>query len=144
VLKAWNYSRRLHLDQVSAQSLSPLFIEGAGTSIHPTYAGLIDYANFQITINANLAGEPNVWRQLRLHRQTIAFEFSHLTRLALENLNATSGAARISAAAVKNIDACVFDRQDEFLSCWWFSFDQTARGLCLNLWHLQFAPFVCE
>jgi hypothetical protein len=77
---------------------------------------LIDHANFQITINTNLARQAHVVGQLGFHRQTVALELAHLTRVSLKNLNAASGATGITAAAVENINAGVLDDQDKFFS----------------------------
>src|SRR5690349_22120364 len=91
----------------------------------------------QIVVNANLTRQPDVWFEFGLHREAIAFEFAHFARVAFEQLDAAGGAASVAAAAVKNIDAGVFDYQDEFLSLRCFSFDQTSRSFSLNFRHLS-------
>jgi hypothetical protein len=82
----------------------------------------------------------NVGRELRFHGEAVSFELAHFTGLTFENLNATSGAARVAAAAVQDVDACVFDGEYEFLSVRWFSFDKTVRSLSLDFRHDMFTP----
>jgi len=44
------------------------------------------------------------------------FELTHCTGFAFENFDATGGAACISAAAVQDVDASIFEDEDEFLA----------------------------
>jgi hypothetical protein len=69
------------------------------------------------------------------HGEAVSFELAHFTRLTFENLNATSGAARVAAAAVKYVDARVFEGEYEFFPGRWFSFDETAGSLSLDFRH---------
>ena len=71
----------------------------------------------------NLAGQASVWRQVRLDCEAVALELSHLSGLTFENFYATRSAARIAATAVKDVDARIFDGENEFLSGWCFCFD---------------------
>jgi hypothetical protein len=86
-------------------------------------------------MHPDLARQANVGPKLRFHGEAVSFELTHFTGLTFENLNATSGAARVAAAAVQNVDACVFDGENEFLSIWCFSFHETIGSFRLNFRH---------
>jgi hypothetical protein len=88
----------------------------------------------------NLAGQTNVRGEFCFDGETVSFEFAHFAGVAFEEFDATGRAASVAAAAVKNIDAGVFDNEDEFLSGRCFSFDQTISSFRFDLWHLNFAP----
>jgi hypothetical protein len=77
----------------------------------------------QIVLNSNLARKTNVGREFSFDGETISFEFSHFTGLTFENFDAARRAARVSAAAVKNVDTGIFKDQNQFLSLGCFSFD---------------------
>jgi hypothetical protein len=114
-----------------------LLIERALTGVHASCADLIDNADLQIAVDANLARESNVRRELGFSSQAIAFEVPHFTGLAFEDLDPASGATSITAAAVKNVDTGVFEGQDQFLPGRRFGFDDTSGGFSLDFWHVR-------
>src|SRR5215470_17661281 len=94
-----------------------LFIKRARSCIHAAHAGLIYYSHLQIFVEANLTREPHVISQFRFDRQPVSFQLTHSTRIALEDFDTASRATSIAAAAVQNVDPCVFNRQYQFLTC---------------------------
>ena len=86
-------------------------------------------------MDANLARKSDVGRELRFHREAVSFELTHFTRLTLEDLDAAGGAARVAAAAVKYVDAGVFEGENEFFTGRWFGFDETVCSLSLDFRH---------
>ena len=122
--------------------LLALFVERTWAGVHAACAYLIDNADLQIAVDANLTRESNVRRELGFNSEAIAFEISHFTRLAFQDLDTTSGATRIAAATVKNVDTGVFKGQDEFLPGRRFSFDETSGSFSLDFRHVLFAPEV--
>jgi hypothetical protein len=113
------------------------FVEGPRAGIQPSNACLIDYLHMQIVLNPDLAGKTSIGREFSFNREPVAFEFSHFTRVALENFDPAGRAASVAAATVKYVDTSVFKHQNEFLSIGSFGFDQTIRSLSLDLWHLR-------
>jgi hypothetical protein len=61
------------------------------------------------------------------------FELAHLTRLALQNFDSTSGTAGISAAPVKYVDARIFESKHELFAVWGFGLNETSGCFCLDL-----------
>ena len=109
-----------------------------GAGVHAACADLIDNADLQIAVDANLARESNVRRELGFNSEPIAFEIAHFARLALKDLDAASSATRIATATVKNVDTSIFQRQDEFLPGRRFGFDETSGGFSLDFRHVLF------
>jgi hypothetical protein len=93
-----------------------LFVERTWTGVHVARAYLVDDADLEIAVDANLARESNVRRELGFHREAIAFEFSHFAGLTFEELDAASRATSVTAAAVKNVDTGVFEYEHQFLA----------------------------
>jgi hypothetical protein len=112
-----------------------LLIKRARAGIHSSHADLIDDANLQVAINAVLTGEPHVVGKFGLHRQTIALKLAHWAKVSFENLDTAGGATGIAAAAVKNIDASVFENQHQFLSFWRVNCLRSSRNGGFNLRH---------
>jgi len=89
-----------------------LFVKRTRPGIYSSYAGLIDHANVQIVMNANLAGEAHVISQFSLHSETIALEFAHFTGLASENFNTASGAASVATTAMQDVDSGILNHKN--------------------------------
>jgi hypothetical protein len=116
--------------------LLALFIERTWTGVHAARAYLVDNADLEIAVDANLARESSIRRKLGFNSEAIAFEVSHFAGLAFEQLDAASGATSIAAAAVKDVDTGVFEGQDQFLPGRRFGFDETSGGFSLDFWHV--------
>jgi hypothetical protein len=86
-------------------------------------------------MHTDLARQANVGPEFRFHGEAVSFELTHFTGLTFENLNATSGAARVAAAAVQDVYTTIFDGEYEFLSVWCFSFYETIGSFRLNFRH---------
>ena len=87
---------------------------GTWTGVHASRAYLVDDPDLEIAVNVNLARESHVRREFRLHREAIAFEVHPFARIAVKHLDAASGATRIPATAVKNVDTGIFEGQTSF------------------------------
>ena len=112
-----------------------MLVHWTWASVHAACTCLVNYADVQITLNTDLAGQTHVRRKLGFDRKSIPFELSHFTRFAFQNLDATSGATSVPTATVKNIDTRVFKRQHEFLSLRRVSFNRTSSSFSGNFWH---------
>jgi hypothetical protein len=113
-----------------------LFVQWSRASVHAACADLVDNANFQIAADANLARKTHIRSKLGLHRKTIPFEVAHRPRLSFQNFNPARRATRISATAMKNIDACVFKYEYQFLPIRGISLNWTSGSFSVDLWHL--------
>jgi hypothetical protein len=100
-----------------------LLIDGTWTGVHAARAYLVDDPDLEIAVNADLARESNIRRELGFHRKAITFEVHHFARFAFEHLDAASSATSIAATAVKNVDTGIFEGQDQFLPGRRFGFD---------------------
>ena len=97
----------------------------------------------EIVLNVDLARETSVWRELGFHRESIAFELTHFTRVALEKFNAASCATSVAAAAVQDVDAGVFNDKNEFLPGRCVDFNEASSSLSLDLRHVcTLAPLI--
>jgi len=89
-----------------------LFVEWAWTGVHSPHARLIYHSHFQVVVHSNLTRQTDVVRKVSFHGQAIPFEFAHLARIAVRNLDPAGRATSIAATAVKNVDSGVLD--DEY------------------------------
>jgi hypothetical protein len=80
----------------------------------------------------DLAREADVICQLSFHRESVAFCFTHLTRIAIKYFNPAGGTACITAATVQDVDACIFYREDEFLAGFGFKRLSASCSFSLN------------
>lgn len=140
---SWNYPREDYTGELYTlfkpsrkPSVLSELVHWTWSSIHAACAYLVDDAYIQIILNMDLAGQAHVRRQFGFNRESIALEFSHFAGFAVENLDAASGATGIAAAAVKNIDTSIFERQHELLPGRRVGFNETGRSFSLDLWHL--------
>jgi len=113
-----------------------LLIHRTWSGVHASCADLINNTNIQIAADSNLTRKPHVRREFRLNRKSIAFEFAHRPRIAFENLNPARSTTRIPTTAVKNINACVFEYEDQFLPLRRIGLDWTSGSFSVDLWHL--------
>src|SRR5215210_3724388 len=81
-----------------------LFVNGSGPSRNPAHARLIDDPDLQIVSDPDLAGEPNVFGEARLHRQTVALKLTNLSWVARQHFHTARSTFRISTAAMQNIN----------------------------------------
>jgi hypothetical protein len=88
-----------------------LLIKRSRAWIHTAHARLIHHLDFQIILNSNLAGQPDVGGKVRFNSEPITLEFSHLTRITSQHCDAASSTASIATAAMEDVDAGIFDSE---------------------------------
>lgn len=115
---------------------SMVLIHWTWASVHAACTRLVNNADLQIIVNPDLAGQAHVRRKFGFDCETIPFELPHLTSLAFENLNPASGTTSVATTTVKNIDPCIFKRQNEFLPGRRLGFNQTSRSFSLDFRHV--------
>src|SRR5262249_41946013 len=90
-------------------------IHGARAGRNPQDMRPVDDADFQVGLDADLAGEPGIRLEVGLAGQSLLFGFAHRRGVAGEDLDAAGRAPRVAAATVEDVDPGILDRQDQLL-----------------------------
>jgi hypothetical protein len=110
-------------------------IQWSWSCIHAANAGLVDNPHVQITIDANLTRQADVISQFGFDGQTISLELTHLAGVSLEHFDPACCAPRVSAAAVKNVYASVFNGEYKLLAHRGINGHASVDGFSSNLRH---------
>jgi hypothetical protein len=86
---------------------SNFLFHGPRSRLDSLDAGLVDDSHVQIVDDANLAGKPRVIAQIGFCRQDGPFGLAYLARIARHNFHPAGRAARVPAAAMKDVDTVI-------------------------------------
>ncbi len=89
-------------------------VGGTCARSHAGGRGAAEDADRQVGLDANLAGEPDVWAQARFAGESLLFQGLHRPELAADDLDLAGRTAGVAAAAVQDINPGILDRRTNF------------------------------